>query len=243
MDDLRGWCKDHGIAPKGTRKAEVIAQVQANSDPCPPILDSIRERHAVENAGKIELSKDFWYRCGNAAIALRQEPRLAEISENGQPEVWMTATDPDTKVLLKGKLDWVSPTCTVDVKTFSQMRGKSIDKSIADAIWYERYFRQAYFYCYLRSLQPGAEKPGLAACAPPFVLAFVESDEPHEVRLRELRAKVCGEVNVYWERARIEVRELIRTYAEYSERFGIKPWRDACDIVPLVDQEMPGLAY
>lgn len=74
-------------------------------------------------------------------------------------------------------------------------------------------------------------------------MAFVESDEPHEVRLRELRAKVGGEVNLYWERARIEVRMLINTYAEYSERFGVKPWRDACEITPLEDQEMPGVAY
>lgn len=243
MDDLRGWCREQGITPKGTRKADVIAQVQANGDV--PILDVLRKRHAAENAGKEELSKDFWFRCGNAAIALRREPKLAEILSEGRPEVPLTAIDPETGVLLKGKLDWVSDAFTVDVKTYSQQRGKSIDKTIADAIWYDRLFRQAYFYCYLRSLQPGFAKPGIAAVAPPFILAFVESDEPHEVRLREVRAKDClfGEVNLYWERARIEVREHIRTYAEYSARFGEKPWRDACEITPLEDQDMPGVAY
>jgi hypothetical protein len=241
MEDLRGWLRDQGITPKGTRKTDVIAQVLAQKGP--PIYDLLKSAYEAENAGKTVLSKDFWYRVGNAAIALRQEPKLAELLSEGQAEVPLTARDPETGVLLKGKLDWLSLACTVDIKTFSQMRGKSIDKTIADAIWYDRLFRQAYFYCYLRSLQPGFVKPGIAAKAPPFILAFVEQDEPHEVRLRELRPKDCGEVNLYWERARIEVREHIQTYADYSVRFGVQPWRDACEITALMDQEMPGLAY
>jgi hypothetical protein len=241
IDDLRGWLKDRGFVPKGTRKADVISQVQLQANP--PILDVLRERHAAENAGKTELSKDFWFRIGNAAIALRQEPEIAKILSDGQPEVPLTATDPKTRVFLKGKLDWMSDSCTMDVKTYSQQRGKSIDKTIADAIWYERYFRQAYFYSYLRSLQPGFSKPGIAAVAPPFLIAFVESEEPHEVRIRELRAKNCGEVNLFWERARLEVREHIRTFADYSARFGENPWRDACEITALADEEMPGMAY
>jgi hypothetical protein len=240
MDDLRAWLKSHGLPSSGKTKDELVERV-ATADPSAPVFALLQQRWEAENAGKVQLSKYDWARVESAASALLSEPALQDI--RGQAEVAMWATDPETGVPLKAKMDCVSDAYTLDLKTFSQQRGKSIDKSVTDAIFYEKYYRQAYFYSYVRSLQPGAEKPGLAACAPPFVLAFVESEEPHEVRLRVLRAKTFGEVNIYWERARIEVHGLIQTYADCQARFGERPWREPRELDPLEDQEMPQLAY
>lgn len=235
IEDLRGFLRDKGHAPKGTRKAEVVAQVQA-CDPNAPILDVLVERHAVEHAGKVIFKPEDWVRISGMTASLLDEPRVMSVLEaTGTPESAIFAKDPETGVLLKGKLDWLAPTLTMDLKTFSQKRGKSIDRSVADAILYEQYYRQAYFYATLR----GWPK----TFSGEFVMAFVESESPYEVRLRVLRPKTGGNANLYWERARVEVRQLIRTYAECMEHFGDKPWRYAQEITPLADEEMPGLSY
>jgi hypothetical protein len=238
IEELRGWLRDQGVTPKGTRKQDVIAQVQA-IDNTVPILDVIERRHFAENEGKTLLSKEDWARVQGAAKALREEPHVQRLlAEDGAAEVPMFAHDPQTGVLLKAKMDWVAPLHILDLKTFTQTRGKSIDKTIADAIFYEKYYRQAYFYDYVRRL---ALKEEHGACD--FVLAFVESEPPHETRIRCLVPKNGGSINLYWERARIEVRGLIDLYAECWDHFGETPWRYAQQVTVLEDEEMPQLAY
>ncbi len=235
IEDLRGFLRDKGHAPKGTRKAEVVAQVQA-CDPNAPILDVITQSHAEQHAGKVIFPVESWLCIGGAVSALRDEPRVNAILEaDGKAEYQIFTTDKDTGIPLKGKLDWFAPGLTLDLKTFQQKRGKSIDRSVADAILYEQYYRQAYFYGLLRGWPK--EFSG------EFVIAFVESTPPHEVRLRVLRPKTGGNANLYWERARVEVRHLIRAYAECMDHFGDKPWRYAQEITALADEDMPGLAF
>jgi len=249
IEDLRGWLRDHGVKPKGTLKGDLIAQVEfyapADKNVPPHIWDVMIANHAAANAGKIQFKKEDWFRICDTANALRAEPKIVQILNHpqGRAEVPVFATDPETGVLLKARMDWISPTHTLDLKTFSQKRGKSIDKTVADAIWYERYWIQAYWYSLLRSLQGAAGGRRGAQNAPEFVMAFVESDPPHDVRLRALRPRICGEVCEWWERARFQCRDLIRLYADCVERFGDKPWREEHEIDPLEDLEMPGLSY
>ena len=239
MDDLRAFLKARGIAPKGTRKADLIGVVQS-VDPDAPILDVLQERHAVATQGKTVLSPADWARVARAAEALGDEAALMDILTDGCSEMPMFVKDPETGVMLKAKMDFVSSRHTVDLKTFSQKRGTSIDESITHAIWYEGYHIQAYFYSLVRSLVGGLKSP---AKAPPFIFAFVESEEPHEVRLRSMSAYVGRDVNMLWERARIIVTERIRQYAEYCDRFGVEPWREPRGVDPLEDMEFPKLAY
>ncbi len=237
MDDLRVWLKDKGHLPKGKLKAELIAQVQS-LDANWPILDVLQAQHEKATAGKLVFKRSDWERLGAAAHALRSEPKLAEIlsDPDGQAEMATFTTDERTGVELKGKMDWVLPKLTVDIKTFSQKSGKSIDRSIADAIYYEGYYRQAAFYAILRGWPE--EYSG------EFLIPFVESEPPHEVRLRVLRPKTRGESHLYWDRARIEIRGMIDLYAECVEQFGDRPWRWAQEMTDLSDEELPaGLSY
>ncbi len=239
IEDLRIWIKDAGFTPKGTRKAEVIAQA-VNLGCKVPILDLEIERAAARNVGKTVLLKADWWRLGGAAQALRSEPAIDTLlNQAGRTECPMFAKDPETGVQLKACMDWVTDGCTLDLKTFTQMRGKSIDESVASAIWYERYYRQAYFYSMVRGLAEGMNHSE----RPDFVLAFVESEPPHEVRLKVLRPKTFGEVNLYWETARHQVRDMIRAYKYWSDLCGDKPWKTDREIQPLADQEMPQQAY
>jgi|SRR6185503_6034854 len=236
MEDIRGWLHDRGIKPKGTKKADVIRQaVEVNPDV--PIFEMIRREHYARNSGKTMLTKAIWERVTRAADSLLSEPRVREILSEGQPEVCVFRKDEETGVLLKGRLDWVSPKMTVDPKTFSQKRGKSIDKSIADAIFYEGYYLQAFFYALLRGWPLDWRGD--------HVMPFVESEEPHEVRIKVLRATTAGQPNLYWERARLECRELIRLYAECASKFGFgkTPWRYAQEMDALMDEELPGMIF
>jgi hypothetical protein len=249
IDDLRTWIRSKGGTPKGTRKDELIAQCYGFPGEPPVILETLKVMHAQANDGKVIFKADDWQRLQGAVGSVKAEPRVQQLLADGRPEVSMFATDPETDVLLKARMDWVAPKCTVDLKTFTQQRGKSIDKCVADAIWYERYNWQAYLYSFIRTLQPGADSRGVgptarASAVPPHVLVFVESEPPHEVRIRELRPMTGGAVNLYWERARFDVRGLIREYAECMAHFGTeKPWRYAQEISALEDQELPGLAF
>lgn len=235
MDDLREWCSSQGVIQKARRKDELIEAV-LRKDPTAPVWDVMEMQHEERNAEKTMLDADEWDRVRSAAEALRSEERLRPILEHpsGQAEVPMFAKDPATGVLLKAKLDWVIPGLTLDLKTFSQTRGNSIDRTVNNAILYEKYHWQAYHYTNLRSLN------GEPKCR--YVMAFVESDPPHEVRLRELRPSQ-GEPNLYWETARVHVRDLVEQYAHYTKRFGTSPWRYPAEMTVLVDEHIPQIAY
>lgn len=242
IDEMRQWLKDHGRTPKGTLKKDIVFQV-LEADPNACIISVQKELHLKANAGKIILPIDAWNRVSGMTEALVTEPRIDELLKEGRAEVPLFAQDADTGAPLKCKLDWMTKSRTVDLKTFTQKRGKSIDKSVTEAIWYEGYLRQAWFYSMMRALVDGDKKASGPQTAPEFVIAFVESDEPHEVRIRTLRPKTAGSPNLFWERARVECRHLIRVYADCVKQFGDKPWRSAQDIDPLADEELPGLAY
>lgn len=238
MDDLKDWLKQRGLPTSGKLKRELMDRVRA-ADSSVPILDFIEEDHAAKHGGKTILSRFDWYRVGAAANALRNEKRVAELLSKGEAEVPVFATDPETGVPLKACLDWKMPTSTMDLKTFSQKRAKTINETVANAIYYEGYHIQAFFYNYVRSLAENNK----ALMKADFIIPFVESDEPHETRIKVLQPGDSGEANLYWQKARIEVRRMIHTYADFMDRFGEKPWREEQSLAPLIDNDIRALDY
>lgn len=241
IEDIRGWIRDKGFTPKGTRKAEVIAQAQG-IDWQVPIFDVIESQFNEENKGKSVLSADEWDRVDGASKALLNEPALWPVLEIGRSEVCFVVDHPEG-VKLKARMDWITPVLTLDIKTFSQQSGKSIDKCVNDALFYEGYFDQAYMYSLVRSLAEGNASKSGAQTAKPHWCAFVESDKPHEVRLRALRPKNAGEVNLYWEQSRARCSALISSYKWHWDTYGENPWRSAQDVHTVADQDIQQLAY
>jgi hypothetical protein len=210
-----------------------------------PIFDVLQADNRDANAGKIELDGEDWDNVLACGEALRNEPMLAEILNHPEARVeqQLFVIDPETKVLLKAKLDFTTPDTTLDLKTFVQKRDKSIDQSIADAIWYEKYYRQGWFYTALRAIKDGDVSKSGPQRGRRYLMAFVESDQPHEVRLRELRPRIAGEVSMLWEKGRIECRAYIDVFARCLAKFGANPWREMQDIEALTDEEFPGLRW
>lgn len=236
--DLREWISAVGAKPKGPSKDGLIAQAKELGEMSGiPVRIFDEERAAYEEAcaGKTILSAEEWDRVDGMCHALRMEPAVQRLLRDGRPEVPMVCEDPETGVLLKCKLDWMGNGVTLDLKSFAQKRGLSIDKSVCDAIWYEGYYRQAYFYEYIRRIVTGEKSK--------FVLAFVESDPPHETRIKSLQPRSDYESNLYWQRAEAEVRAMIRLYADYLDRFGERPWRNEQTEELLIDADMRQLAY
>lgn len=241
IGDIRGWITDKGEKPKGTRKDEVISQALGLMERLGvrvPILAEEERRFFVQNEGKTILHKDEWERLAGMTLALVEEPALKPILSQGKAEQTLVAKDPETGVLLKARLDWMAPRTTLDLKTFTTKRAGSIDKAICDAIYNEAYYRMAYFYDFVRRLHTG-EKLGDFDT----VLAFVESSQPHETRLKRLQPKRGGTLNIYWETARIECQTMIRQYAECLDKFGDDPWRDEQEISTLADEDVRQFAY
>jgi len=233
MDDIREWLRSKGITPRGKLKAEIVGQALA-VEGCPAILDWEVAQAAERNAGKVILDRDNWTRVKGMAAALANEPRLEPLLAQGEPEVVYQVTDPHTDVKLKGRLDWSAPGWFLDLKTFSCKRTDDIDRVVTQAIWFEKYYQKAYVYAMLR---------GWPAWKGDVVFAFVESSEPYEVRLRSFLPKNGAQANVYWTRAAVEVRKMVHQFKECSEHFGLNPWRYAQEISPLIDEEIPQLAY
>ena len=242
ITDLRSWISDKGGKPKGSAKSNLIEQVQ-KIDAGVAIYDILAEQFKDQNIGKVVFSSADWARINSAAQALRDEPLLAEILADPNGEAEKRYLVNWNGIDLKAYMDWVTPDWTVDLKTIStgQHGERSFDREITTAIWYRGYYRQAYFYSLVRSIMSG----GNPQTGPRFLFAFVESEPPHEVRLREMRPKEFGEVNMLWLRARNEVNRCIDLYREYLKEFGAgeKPWRYACQIEALQDFEIPALGY
>lgn len=232
IGDMREWLWEaKGMKAKGTKKEEVAAQCRGYGD-CPKILMDEEKIHFVKNEGKIILSVDDWKRLTGCVQSLESEPEFRRLRSGGHSEASYFVTDPDTGVLLKARMDYVTPKWTLDPKTFSQ-KGKPITRTIADAMLYEGYFRQGYLYTRIRHL---AGEPIV-----PFINPFVESEPPHEVRIVKQER---GDENLYWTMARNEVNRLIRRYADLMKQFGPdKPWKTAAAVETLRDEDVPGLAW
>ena len=239
VGDIKSWVGDKGGKTSGVRKEDVIKsalEYMAKIGEFVPILEEEKKRFFAQNQGKTVLKVDEWERVAGMAKALTDEPALRRILDEGKPEVSMVAQDPDTGVLLKARLDWMNPSPVIlDLKSFTARRGVSIDKSVADAIFYERYYIQGFVYAYVHKLVTGKTAD--------FVIAFVESDPPHETRIKLLQPKRGSEPNLYWLQAQLEVRARIRQYAEYMERFGDAPWRDQQGVESLVDDDIRQLSW
>lgn len=198
------WDFGHGVHAKvlgvGAEVVEIPADVLSKSgstgtDAARAFMKESRE------AGLIPLKADAIAsidRCAEAVLANTKARRLLELEAD--TELSLFATDPETGVALRGRLDRLAVGngihLPLDLKTSSDVRRLKIRRSIEDF----GYDIQAEAYRELLRLAMGIE-------ARPMQLIFVESDEPHEVRVVQLAHEDWVET------ARLKMRRAIRLYA------------------------------
>lgn len=236
IDDIRRFVEAAGMKPdpKYNKRKEDLVQWALSVFPNAPILDALQLQHDTLHAGKVCFKPDEWERVAWMAKILTDEPRIQQLLDDktAQFEVTLTAVDPETGLKLKGRLDMMTEHVVPDIKTFSQKDTQDIGDSITRTLYYGRHHWQAYFYAVLRGWPDKWQGTNL--------LAYIESEAPHETRLRSLHAKFAGQPNLYWMEAQREIRRLLRVYKEHMEHFGIeRAWRYAQEATPVVDEELP----
>jgi len=238
IQEIRDWVSSKGGKTAGTKKEQVIESALAHMEAIGervPILDIEKKRHATENAGKVILTLDEYSRVEGMAAALSEQSNFTKLLADGRAEVPYQVIDPEINVPLKCKIDWTAHSFSLDLKTFTAPGGKPIDRAVCDAIYNQKYYLQAWLYRHIRGIADGKKKP--------FIIAFVESDPPHEVRLRKFEANGLGGANLYWTSAKTEAQSLMRLYAQCRETFGDAPWLTEQDIETLEDADLRQFAY
>ncbi len=240
--DLRAHANSLGHKLPGTKKADMIATMRSGIDCDVEIFDELEETYNSENVGRIQFGHDAWLNINGAAQALRDEPELQKILGDPTGKAERKFTVKCRGLMLRSMMDWTTNTETIDLKTISRKRGEPFDKTVTRAIWYEGYYRQAYFYSLVRSIAAGDDPPN-AANAPEFIFVFVESSPPYETRIRRMKPKTFGAANLLWTTAEYRVETALKSYGEYVAHFGERRWRYAQTVEPLMDEEFPQVAY
>lgn len=260
VDDMRAFLESNSLPKSGKKKADLADRILASGIPA-IIWDIELEKHAALHAGKTFLCKEESRKVAAAAAVLAADPYASAALTGGMPEVSFFVRDPETGVMLKARMDYVRPRSTVDLKTFSNSRGKPVEKAIFEAIYYEGYHLQCVFYNQVRELARRQLAAGEIRTfgdvderwlkefteteGHGFVLVFIESSEPYDLRVVLLKeAEAAGaDLNVYWSSAELRIADTKRLYAECLEKYGDQPWRDLSPPHLLEDADLPQLLF
>lgn len=260
MDDMKAFLESNGLPKSGKKKADLADRIIANDLPA-VIWDHELDRHAAEHAGKTFLGKEESKKIEGAAAVLAEDPYVKAALSGGMSEVSFFVRDPETGVMLKARMDYVRPRSTVDIKTFSNSRGKPVEKAIFEAIYYEGYNLQCVFYSQVRELARQQLAAGEIQTFGDvseqwlkefteteehgFVLVFIESSAPFDLRMVLLKqAEAVGaDLNVYWSTAHMKISDLKHMYAECLEKYGDGEWRDRPPPHQLEDTDLPMLMF
>lgn len=259
-DDMKAWLERNGLPKTAKKKQELVDRILSSGIPA-VIWDLELQKHAELNEGKTLLGPEESKLVQKAASVLSADPFAKAILTGGVPEVSMFAIDPETGILLKARMDYVRPDATIDLKTFSNSRGKPTDRVVYDAIYYEGYHLQCCFYQKVRELARRQLADGLIethGCVPEawlkaftendrhgFAFVFIESDEPFDLRIIQLRQNEAAgaDPNVYWLDADMKIEEFTKLYAECREKYGDEPWREYRQPHVLEDADIPQLLF
>lgn len=259
-DDMKVFLEANGLPKTGKKKSDLVDRIVTSGLPA-IIWDHELEKHATEHAGKTFLGKDESKRIEGAAAVLAEDPYVRAALSGGMPEVSFFVRDPETGIMLKSRMDYVRPRSTVDIKTFSNSRGKPVEKAIFEAIYYEGYHLQCVFYNQVRELarqQLGTGeirthgdvgeqwlKEFTETEGHGFVLVFIESVAPFDLRMVLMKeAEAAGaDLNVYWSSAHMRIYDMKNLYARCLAEYGDKPWRDHPPPHQLEDTDLPMLMF
>ena len=259
-DDMKAFLEANGLPKSGKKKSDLVDRIVASELPA-VIWDLELEKYVALHAGKTFLGKEESKKIAGAAAVLADDPYVTAALTGGMPEVSFFVRDPATGVMLKARMDYVRPRSTIDIKTFSNSRGKPVQKAIFEAIFYEGYHLQCVFYNQVREIarqqlaageiQPvgnvseGWLKEFTETKEHGFVLIFIESAPPFDLRMvlmKEAEAR-GADLNVYWSSAQMRIYDMKELYAECLQKYGDGPWRERPPPHQLEDTDLPMLMF
>ena len=133
------------------------------------------ERDEAYAAGRAPMLAHEYARAEAAANAVRNHELAGPIFAEGRAEVSAYATDPDTGIPLRARIDWITPDgYLIDLKTARSGEPYAFER--AGRGW--GYEVQAAHYCHVYHLATGKRPAG-------YRLVTVEVDAPHLVDVHE----------------------------------------------------------
>lgn len=157
----------------------------------------------AKGRGLTILDADEEARAQGCATAIRTKARAYIAPSKGRAEIPITWTDPETGLLCKARLDWL----TIDRLLIDLKSTRSTEEhAFANQAWKLGYFHQQIFYS-----MGVATATGCALDEVPFLFVAVESEPPYDVAMFE----PCEETRYA---ALEDVRKLLAQLAECQRR-------------------------
>ena len=154
VDDMKKALTDAGVPFKSAwKKPDYIAAIHQYL-PSALLYDDAEQKYFRETNGRIQLSQRDIRRIEIAAAMIENHPDLRYYFNGGCPEVTVVWKEqfqhPITKQIItlwfKARLDYLKPAAIVDLKSFTNMQNKPIDKAIHEAMAARKYHIQVAHY-------------------------------------------------------------------------------------------------
>lgn len=154
------------------------------------------KRDHIRAAGETPILEKDFVAARDMRDAVMENKLAASILSEGRPEVSAWAEDPETGVVMRGRIDWLRDNAIVDVKTSA----KPVDPMAWErTAWDFRYGLQAWWYSRVLELNGEPERP--------FLWVALSKDAPHEVYVHQASTELL-------DRGREDGERALRTYAD-----------------------------
>lgn len=216
------------------RKAELIDMLRSFV-PDAEIWQDLQSEHGRQNSGKTLLRQEQINQIEIAAAMIERhpDPYLKRAFRDGAPEVSIFWTDEATGVPCKARLDYLKPRLIVDLKTFSNPYGMSIDKAIARAMANYRYHVQAAWYLEAAKVAELFDDWQFKGTKE-FLFVFQQQGIAPVARGKLFGAGLVMDI------ARQEIEQAKLTWARCWEHYGPdEPWLDTTGITQFADEDFP----
>lgn len=255
-DDAKAWLDFAGLKKTGN-KPELLQRIRDESSSVVIWDDVVESFNAGRDAGLYrEVTKDNLAEIEKMVARIRKNPDAAAALNGMRSQI--TLLWEEEGIQCKARLDGLKPSLILDLKSFSVKGSKSISRTVADAITYEKYNIQWVWYRrglerVKEAIRAGAAEieglpddfiKSLLEHDQRFVLLFIRSAAPYQIRIRELRHSVgAGTPNVYFLEAGLMVDRAVRKYSELLGKYGSAPWEEGESAEFLEDEDMPNILY
>lgn len=225
-DDVKAELRKRDLKLGGS-KAELIERLR-EAGYAGPILDELRADYLADNAGKAFLSCRALAKIEVAAAMIEKHPVLSKCFAGGAPEVTIIWDDADG-VRKKARLDYLKPAAIVDLKTFGNPLGLSVEQAVYRAMASGKYVIQAAHY--LDAFAAAREHLAAGRVHGPMPAGFtLGADDPRFVFVFQAtgaapvaRAFILGDSHGL-AIGRSLVTQATETYQRCTEHWGADPW-------------------
>jgi len=268
VSDLRKAIEACEGKPKGTAKDGLIEQL-LDFYPEAKIWDKLVAEHEQANAGKTMISGKLYRRIEIAAAMIGGDPQLKDAFAGGHAEVSVFWYDQRTGAAMKARFDYLKMNHLVDLKSFSNMQGKPVQRAIDMAIASYKYFIPVVVYLeaieaakamivaskgqcsfqWFHNHETGSAKPiGVGEKAKQWCWEWAHQPTPEVLFVFQqtgiapvTRGRIMGRGAVFTV-TDFAVQFLKRKWVRCAKEYGALPWLDIEPITATVDEDMPFMA-